>query len=92
MKHEHLGTGRLPDLRMCIVCHLMIVSYLLLLDRSVTLNGIAGLDNEYRYWAFMETHPAHVPLPVNSYSEAWDKLTWSYTGEHRFGFRSDYVS
>ncbi|KAL5529867.1 hypothetical protein ACEPAF_6124 [Sanghuangporus sanghuang] len=37
------------------------------------------LDNEYRYWAFMETHPAHTPLPVNAYAEAWDKLTWSYT-------------
>ena len=44
---------------------------------------VLGLDYEYRYWAFMETHPVHVPLPANAYAEAWDKLTWSYTGKHR---------
>ncbi|EJD01731.1 uncharacterized protein FOMMEDRAFT_90143 [Fomitiporia mediterranea MF3/22] len=43
------------------------------------LRRITGLDNEYRYWAFMESHPAHTPLPVNAYAEAMDKLTWSYT-------------
>ncbi|KAH8106446.1 hypothetical protein DFH11DRAFT_1691860 [Phellopilus nigrolimitatus] len=37
------------------------------------------LDLEYKYWAFMESHPAHVPLPANAYSEALDVLTWSYT-------------
>ncbi|THH10125.1 hypothetical protein EW145_g1540 [Phellinidium pouzarii] len=37
------------------------------------------LDLEYRYWAFMESHPAHVPLPVNAYAEALDALTWAYT-------------
>ncbi|KAI5116232.1 hypothetical protein M0805_003294 [Coniferiporia weirii] len=37
------------------------------------------LDLEYKYWAFMESHPAHVPLPANAYSEALDALTWSYT-------------
>lgn len=41
----------------------------------------AGLDHEYRYWAFMESHPAHASLPPNARSDALDALTWSYTGQ-----------
>lgn len=37
------------------------------------------LDLEYRYWAFMESHPAHAPLPPSARSDALDALTWSYT-------------
>ncbi|KAK7039381.1 hypothetical protein R3P38DRAFT_475890 [Favolaschia claudopus] len=37
------------------------------------------LDMEYRYWAFMESHPAHAPLPLASRREASDVLTWSWT-------------
>lgn len=40
----------------------------------------AGLDLEYRYWAFLESHPAHASLPHNARSDALDALTWSYTG------------
>lgn len=40
-----------------------------------------GLDLEYRYWAFMESHPAHAPLPSSARSDALDALTWSYTGK-----------
>lgn len=40
-----------------------------------------GLDKEYRYWAFVEGHPAHIVLPENAHSEAMDALTWSYTGK-----------
>ncbi|OBZ70382.1 hypothetical protein A0H81_09801 [Grifola frondosa] len=36
------------------------------------------LDMEYRYWAFMEGHPAHTPLPAETYNEAMDALQWSY--------------
>ncbi|KAI0076911.1 hypothetical protein K474DRAFT_1662296 [Panus rudis PR-1116 ss-1] len=37
------------------------------------------LDMEYRYWAFMEGHPAHAPLPEKAHFDALDALTWSYT-------------
>lgn len=35
---------------------------------------------EYRYWAFLEGHPAHTRLPENAHTEAMDVLTWCYTG------------
>ncbi|KAF8165963.1 hypothetical protein B0H34DRAFT_648053 [Crassisporium funariophilum] len=34
---------------------------------------------EYRYWSFMEAHPAHNALPVKAKSEAMDVLTWAWT-------------
>ncbi|CCM00472.1 uncharacterized protein FIBRA_02505 [Fibroporia radiculosa] len=37
------------------------------------------LDMEYRYWAFMEAHPAHTPLMTESRAEALKALSWSYT-------------
>ncbi|KAI0065971.1 hypothetical protein BV25DRAFT_1868650 [Artomyces pyxidatus] len=37
------------------------------------------LEMEYRYWSFIETHPAHSPLPSEAIQEAIDALTWSYT-------------
>ncbi|KAI0774712.1 hypothetical protein BD413DRAFT_472169 [Trametes elegans] len=37
------------------------------------------LDMEYRYWGFLEGHPAHVPLPAETHTEAMDALKWSYT-------------
>ena len=40
-----------------------------------------GLDMEYRYWTFMESHPAHASLPENASTEAMDTLTWCHTGE-----------
>jgi len=38
------------------------------------------LDLEYRFWSFMETHPAHTALPVKAKSEAMDVLNWAWTG------------
>ncbi|KAJ7500224.1 hypothetical protein B0H11DRAFT_1996696 [Mycena galericulata] len=37
------------------------------------------LDMEYRYWAFMESHPAHAALPFTARREAMDVLTWAWT-------------
>ncbi|OAX39078.1 hypothetical protein K503DRAFT_690330 [Rhizopogon vinicolor AM-OR11-026] len=37
------------------------------------------LDEEYRYWAFVECHPAHISLPPSARQEAVDTLHWSYT-------------
>ncbi|KAG6901291.1 hypothetical protein C0995_014035 [Termitomyces sp. Mi166 len=37
------------------------------------------LDIEYRYWSFMEAHPAHATLPPNARAEAMDVLTWAWT-------------
>ncbi|KAI0751191.1 hypothetical protein C8Q80DRAFT_1251035 [Daedaleopsis nitida] len=37
------------------------------------------LDMEYRYWCFIEGHPAHVPLAPETQTEAMDALKWSYT-------------
>ena len=37
------------------------------------------LDQEYRYWAFMESHPAHTTLPAKAKNEAVQVLTWAWT-------------
>lgn len=37
------------------------------------------LDDEYRYWSYVEMHPAHVVLSQASRQEAADALHWSYT-------------
>ncbi|PIL37575.1 hypothetical protein GSI_01269 [Ganoderma sinense ZZ0214-1] len=37
------------------------------------------LDMEYRYWGFIEGHPAHAPVPMETHTEAMDALKWSYT-------------
>ncbi|OCH89981.1 hypothetical protein OBBRIDRAFT_793697 [Obba rivulosa] len=37
------------------------------------------LDMEYRYWSFLEAHPAHTPLVESTKAEAMEALTWSYT-------------
>ncbi|KAF8179221.1 hypothetical protein BJ912DRAFT_855727, partial [Pholiota molesta] len=34
---------------------------------------------EYRFWSFMEAHPAHQPLPHKAKAEAMDVLTWAWT-------------
>ncbi|KAJ7063979.1 hypothetical protein C8F01DRAFT_983936 [Mycena amicta] len=34
---------------------------------------------EYRYWAYMESHPAHAVIPFAVRREAVDLLTWSWT-------------
>ena len=39
------------------------------------------MDMEYRYWSFMEAHPAHTSLPANAKIEAMDVLTWAWTGK-----------
>ncbi|KAF9008065.1 hypothetical protein BDQ17DRAFT_1237288 [Cyathus striatus] len=36
---------------------------------------------QYRYWSFMETHPAHTALPVKAKAEAMDILTWAWTAD-----------
>ncbi|KAK0485904.1 hypothetical protein IW261DRAFT_1415789 [Armillaria novae-zelandiae] len=38
-----------------------------------------ALDMEYRYWAFLEAHPAHIPLPAKAHEEALNALTWAWT-------------
>ncbi|KXN82470.1 hypothetical protein AN958_02531 [Leucoagaricus sp. SymC.cos] len=37
------------------------------------------LDMEYRYWSFIEGHPAHTTLPLNSKTEAFEALSWAWT-------------
>ncbi|KAF7304639.1 hypothetical protein MKEN_01177800 [Mycena kentingensis (nom. inval.)] len=37
------------------------------------------LDLEYRYWAYMQSHPAHAVVPFGVRREAMDILTWSWT-------------
>ncbi|KAF9031909.1 hypothetical protein BJ165DRAFT_1535259 [Panaeolus papilionaceus] len=37
------------------------------------------LDMEYKYWTFMEAHPAHTALPPRAKAEAMDVLTWAWT-------------
>ena len=53
-----------------------------LMSLSLSLSVcVIDLDMEYRYWAFIEGHPAHTTLPVNARVEAMDVLTWAWTGE-----------
>ena len=49
--------------------------------RGVDLIHVAELDMEYRYWGFIEGHPAHAPVPTETHTEAMDALKWSYTGK-----------
>jgi len=37
------------------------------------------LDIEFRYWSFIEAHPAHTSLPPSAKVEALDVLTWAWT-------------
>lgn len=48
---------------------------------SIRLTLSKGLDVEYRYWTYIEAHPAHEPLAPSAYAEAMDTLTWCYTGK-----------
>lgn len=42
---------------------------------------VIGLDDEYRYWVFIELHPAHIPQVImeGARKDAMDALHWSYT-------------
>ena len=42
------------------------------------------LDTEYRFWSFMEAHPAHNFLPAKAKIEAMDGLMWAWTGKSFF--------
>lgn len=37
------------------------------------------LDTEYRYWTYMEAHPAHISLTPAAKSQALEALAWAYT-------------
>ncbi|KAF8872199.1 hypothetical protein BD779DRAFT_351423 [Infundibulicybe gibba] len=41
--------------------------------------GDDRLDARYRYWSFMESHPAHTPLPLGAHQEAMNALNWAST-------------
>ena len=42
------------------------------------------LDTEYRFYSFMEAHPAHNFLPAKAKIEAMDGLMWAWTGKSFF--------
>ncbi|KAI5995748.1 hypothetical protein F5J12DRAFT_726048 [Pisolithus orientalis] len=52
-------------------------------DTPTDDGGVSGedncLDDKYRYWSYVKTHPAHVVLSQGSWQEAVDVLHWSYT-------------
>jgi hypothetical protein len=52
-----------------------------LVYRLDTHADATGLDDEYRYWAFIEMHPAHIPRGIveGARKDAIDALHWSYT-------------
>ncbi|KAF8886918.1 hypothetical protein BD779DRAFT_1672967 [Infundibulicybe gibba] len=37
------------------------------------------LDAKYRYWSFMEAHPAHTSLPLSAHQDAIDAIDWAST-------------
>ena len=43
--------------------------------------ALTGLDMQYRYWSYIEAHPAHVSLTAESRADALEVLRWSYTGK-----------
>jgi len=45
----------------------------------VLLNSVIVLDMEYRYWSFLESHPAHTGLPPKAHSDAMETLAWALT-------------
>jgi hypothetical protein len=54
--------------------------YLLLVINFISC-FLLDLDLEYRYWAFMEAHPAHLPVSHKAKAEALDVLTWALTDQ-----------
>ncbi|KAI5984980.1 hypothetical protein F5J12DRAFT_936300 [Pisolithus orientalis] len=52
-------------------------------DAPTDDGGVLGednrLDDKYRYWSYVKTHPTHVVLSQGSQQEAVDILHWSYT-------------
>jgi hypothetical protein len=40
-----------------------------------------GLDAEYRYWSFVDAHPAHIALAREAVQEATDIVSWSESGQ-----------
>lgn len=62
------------DDRECVIARI----YLILILYAAEI--LVGLDMEYRYWMYLEAHPAHAPLISDSRAEALDALSWSYTG------------
>ena len=51
-----------------------------LFSSHLSHTSFVELDLEYRFWSFMENHPAHTALPVKAKSEAMDVLNWAWTG------------
>ncbi|KIY67714.1 hypothetical protein CYLTODRAFT_352645 [Cylindrobasidium torrendii FP15055 ss-10] len=52
------------------------------------------LDMEYRYWTFIESHPAHCAVANAARLEAMDILTWSWTDQilpARTGIRTPFT-
>lgn len=47
--------------------------------RILTRSTVLALDMEYRYWTFMEKHPAHESLPPGSRKEALEIVNWCYS-------------
>ncbi|KAF5358653.1 hypothetical protein D9758_007727 [Tetrapyrgos nigripes] len=47
-----------------------------------------ALDMEYRYWAFIESHPAHVALAPKAHSDAIELLEWASTDQFLAPYQS----
>ncbi|KAF8885293.1 hypothetical protein BD779DRAFT_683517 [Infundibulicybe gibba] len=62
----------------CMVNH---AKQLVTFDSLDKVNGSEDdrLDAKYRYWSFMEAHPAHAPLPLSAHQDAMNALNWAST-------------
>ena len=67
---------------------------------SYVLSFFKEIDMEHRYWAFIQSHPAHTVLPPNAKSAAINTLAWAWTGTlllypyshfYHLGCRSSFV-
>ncbi|KAF8886915.1 hypothetical protein BD779DRAFT_540904 [Infundibulicybe gibba] len=52
-------------------------------ERDRVHHGCADdrLDAKYRYWSFMESHPAHTSLPLDAHQDAMNALNWASSDE-----------
>lgn len=75
--------GSSPSFHRTTLCRRarMTVSQATFVYRFDTHIHALGLDDEYRYWAFIEMHPAHIPRVIveGARKDAIDVLHWSYT-------------
>jgi len=77
--HSHSGKGKTAASVAPKVEEDSMLSYSRLQWRALTILCSLELDLEYRYWSYMEAHPAHLPVSQMAKADALDVLNWAWT-------------